>query len=77
MKRVLIAVSLACAFALAVPSQPASAQQAATGQLRTPDVIYVPTPPEVVAASKQSYTGRYLATVLARQRPQQRMAVGR
>ena len=50
MKRVLTAVSLACAFALAVPTSPAHAQQAATGQLRTPDVIYVPTPPEVVAA---------------------------
>jgi excinuclease ABC subunit A len=34
--------------------------------------------PEVVAASKQSYTGRYLAPVLARQRPQQqRVAAAR
>jgi len=33
--------------------------------------------PEVVAASKQSYTGRYLAPVLERQRPKQRVAVGR
>ena len=33
--------------------------------------------PEVVAASKQSYTGRYLAPVLERQRPKERVAVGR
>ncbi len=33
--------------------------------------------PEVVAASKQSYTGRYLAPVLERQRPKERVAIGR
>jgi len=33
--------------------------------------------PEVVAASKQSYTGRYLAPVLERQRPKEHVAVGR
>ena len=33
--------------------------------------------PEVVAASKQSYTGQYLAPVLARQRPKERVAVAR
>src|SRR3954466_8817076 len=37
-------VLLACAFFLAIPVH---AQQA-RAQLRTPDVIYVPTPPEVV-----------------------------
>ena len=33
--------------------------------------------PEAVAASKQSYTGQYLAPVLARQRPKERLAVAR
>ena len=49
MKRVLTAVSLACALAVGASATPALAQQA-QGQPRTPDVIYVPTPPEVVAA---------------------------
>ena len=36
-------------LALSLPSAPSFAQQTATG-LRSPDVIFVPTPPEVVAA---------------------------
>jgi ribosomal protein L11 methylase PrmA len=47
--RLLSSSCLALGLTLAVPAQPALAQQA-TAQLRTPDVIFVPTPPEVVAA---------------------------
>src|SRR5262245_561332 len=42
--------SLIVALALTCIALPAAAQTAAAPQLRQPDVIYVPTPPEVVAA---------------------------
>jgi hypothetical protein len=44
--------SLAAALSLAVPATPAPAgqQPAAQAQLHAPDVIFLPTPPEVVAA---------------------------
>jgi precorrin-6B methylase 2 len=45
----LLSASLVFALALAAPAAPALAQ-ATQAPLRTPDVIYVPTPPEVVAA---------------------------
>ena len=48
--RLLSITSLALGLVLAMPAPPALAQAAAAGQLRSPDVIYVPTPPEVVAA---------------------------
>ena len=48
--RLLSISSLALGLVLALPAPPALAQAAAAGQLRSPDVIYVPTPPEVVAA---------------------------
>jgi precorrin-6B methylase 2 len=48
--RVISIASLALGLVLAAPAPPALAQAAATAQLRSPDVIYVPTPPEVVAA---------------------------
>ena len=48
--RPLSITSLALGLVLAMPAPPALAQAAAAGQLRSPDVIYVPTPPEVVAA---------------------------
>ena len=48
--RLLSISALALGLVLALPATPALAQAAATGQLRSPDVIYVPTPPEVVAA---------------------------
>jgi ribosomal protein L11 methylase PrmA len=48
MKRVLTAIALVSGLALTALSAPVLAQ--AQGQLRTPDVIYVPTPPEVVTA---------------------------
>jgi precorrin-6B methylase 2 len=47
--RLLSIAALALGLVLALPATPALAQ-AAAGQLRSPDVIYVPTPPEVVAA---------------------------
>ena len=47
--RLLSISALALGLVLALPATPALAQ-AAAGQLRSPDVIYVPTPPEVVAA---------------------------
>ena len=48
--RLLSITSLALGLVLALPAPPALAQAAPAGQLRSPDVIYVPTPPEVVAA---------------------------
>ena len=48
--RLLSISGLALGLVLAVPAPPALAQAATAGQLRSPDVIYVPTPPEVVAA---------------------------
>ena len=48
--RLLSISSLALGLVLALPAPPALAQAATAGQLRSPDVIYVPTPPEVVAA---------------------------
>jgi ribosomal protein L11 methylase PrmA len=47
--RVLLISCLSIGLTLAAPAQPVVAQQTAA-QLRTPDVIFVPTPPEVVAA---------------------------
>jgi precorrin-6B methylase 2 len=49
MKRVLSASLLVLSLALSAPMSP-SAQQTAQAPLRTPDVIFVPTPPEVVKA---------------------------
>jgi precorrin-6B methylase 2 len=48
MKRVKCSLAAAALVAMVVPS--AFAQQPAQAPLRAPDVIYVPTPPEVVAA---------------------------
>jgi hypothetical protein len=48
MKR-LLSASLVAALALALQAAPAIGQTT-QAPLRTPDVIYVPTPPEVVAA---------------------------
>ena len=52
MARFTASCSLAAAFLLTVPATPAPAGQppAAQAPLRPPDVIFVPTPPEVVAA---------------------------
>jgi hypothetical protein len=52
MARFTASCSLAAALSLAVPATPAPAgqQPAAQAQLRAPDVIFLPTPPEVVAA---------------------------
>jgi ribosomal protein L11 methylase PrmA len=47
--RLLYSCSLLIALAIAVPATPAAAQ-ATQPALRSPDVIYVPTPPEVVKA---------------------------
>ncbi len=49
MMRVLSRSLLALSLLLPLTASP-SAQQAAQGQLRSPDVIFVPTPPEVVKA---------------------------
>jgi precorrin-6B methylase 2 len=49
MKRVLSSSLLVLSLALSAPMSPA-AQQTAPAPLRTPDVIFVPTPPEVVKA---------------------------
>ena len=51
MKRLLLSCAIACAVALAVvPAIPSAAQTATQAPLRQPDVIFVPTPPEVVQA---------------------------
>jgi hypothetical protein len=52
MARFTASCSLAAALSLAVPATPAPAgqQPAPRAQLRAPDVIFLPTPPEVVAA---------------------------
>jgi protein-L-isoaspartate O-methyltransferase len=52
MARFTASCSLAAALSLAVPATPAPAgqQPAAQAQLRAPDVIFLSTPPEVVAA---------------------------
>ena len=52
MARLTVSCLLAAALSLAVPATPSPAGQrpAAQAKLRAPDVIFLPTPPEVVAA---------------------------
>jgi SAM-dependent methyltransferase len=50
MKHVLFSCSLALVLTISGFIAPASAQQTTQAPLRQPDVIYVPTPPEVVTA---------------------------